>query len=146
MKYSEAGEQIKELSDDFSVELNDTNDFYVVYQDHYKVAYVNGTVEFGVHADYYTSFLEVPKNKEVFKILAELASTPLEERVEEKKYQVKVFGDYLNVPVGDLHPFLFYGGETEKVKTCFTLKEIEELKQRDDVPLDWDKVRLEEAR
>ena len=79
-------------------------------------------------------------------ILAELAITPLEDRAEEKKYKVKAFRKYLNVPVENvLSPFLFDGNNTETVKTCFTLNEIEQLKQRDDIPLDWDKVRFEEA-
>lgn len=148
MKYSEAGDKIEALSDDFSVELNDTNDFYVVYQGHHKVAYVNGTVEFGVHADFFTSFLEVPKNDEVFKILVELAVTPLDERVEEKKYYVKIFDGrygYLNINIWNGMITLDDERETEYVKTKFTDKEIEQLNKRDDVPLDWNKVKLEET-
>jgi len=35
--------------------------------------------------------------------------------------------------------------EFNGIKTKFTDKEIEQLKQRDDVPLDWNKVKLEET-
>lgn len=35
--------------------------------------------------------------------------------------------------------------EDNRFKTKFTDKEIEQLKQRDDIPLDWNKVTFEEA-
>jgi len=35
--------------------------------------------------------------------------------------------------------------ETSLFKTKFTDKEIEQLKQRNDIPLDWNKVKLEET-
>ena len=147
MRYSEAGDKIEALSDDLGVELNDTSDFYVVYQGHYKVAYVNGTVEFGVHADY-TSFLEVPKNEEVFKILVELAATPLEERVEKKRHYVKIFDGplgFLNVDTVTGRMSVYDEDEIGTARTKFTDRELEELKTRDDVAIDWCKVKLEET-
>jgi len=144
MKYSEAGDKIEALSDDFSVELNDTNDFYVVYQGHYKIAYVSGSIQFGVHADY-TSFLEAPKNDEVYKILVELAATPIEERGKKKRHYVKVFDGplgFLNINT-DYGIMCVYNSEEMGIfKTKFTDKEIKELKNRDDVAVDWDKVRI----
>jgi len=148
MIYSEAGDKIEALSDDLGVELNDNNDFYVVYQGHHKVAYVNGTVEFGVHADYYTSFLEVPKNEEVFKILVELASTPLEERVEKKRHYVKVFDGplgFLNINTDNGTMSVYNSEEMGIFKTKFTDKEIEELKTREDVAIGWNKARIWDA-
>jgi len=145
MKYSEAGDKIEALSDDLGVELNDNNDFYVVYQGHHKVAYVNGTVEFGVHADYYTSFLEVPKNEEVFKILVELASTPLEERVEKKRHYVKIFDGplgFLNVDTVTGRMSVYDEDEIGTTRTKFTDRELEELKTRDYVAIDWNKARI----
>jgi len=144
MKYSEAGDKIEALSDDFSVELNDTNDFYVVYQGHYKIAYVSGSIQFGVHADY-TSFLEAPKNDEVYKILVELAATPLEERGKKKRHYVKVFDGplgFLNINTDNGIMCVYNSEEMGIFKTKFTDKEIKELKNRDDVAVDWDKVRI----
>lgn len=144
MKYSEAEEKIEALSDDFGVELNDNNDFYVVYQGHYRVAYVNGTVEFGVHADY-TSFLEVPKNNEVFKILVELAATPVEERGKKKRHYIKIFdgpNGFLNIDTDNGRMSVYDSEELSSFKTKFTDKEIEELKARDDVAIDWNKARI----
>ena len=81
-------------------------------------------------------------------ILSELAITPLDERVEEKKHYVKIFNGelgYLNIDISTGN--ITAGGviETEFFKTKFTDKAIEQLKQRDDIPLDWNKVTLEEA-
>lgn len=72
----------------------------------------------------------------------------LDERVEEKKHYVKVY-DYV---LGYLKINNFTGKmsvtdkyESNGYKTKFTDKDIEQLKQRDDVPLDWNKVRFVEA-
>lgn len=45
----------------------------------------------------------------------------------------------LNVNTFGTAMFLF----EDKLKTKFTSKEIEQLKQREDIPLDWNKVKLE---
>lgn len=81
-------------------------------------------------------------------ILAELAMTPLDERVEEKRYYVKIYDSklgYLNINkfTDKMVVKNVFGGK--KYKTKFTDKEIEQLKQRDDVPLDWNKVKWEET-
>lgn len=71
-----------------------------------------------------------------------------------KKYAIKVFlGDY---PVCFLDKYLAFNRETGAPvittndddsgwQTHFTEKEIEELKKRDDISIDWDKVELEEV-
>ena len=74
-------------------------------------------------------------------IKAELAMTPLDERVEAKKYYVKVcdsISGYLNINTVTGKMLMMVGSAygTEFVKTKFTIKEIEQLKQRDDIPLD----------
>ena len=143
MKYSEAEKQIKALSSKYNVNMAD-GDFIVNYK-FMLVAWVKNDKRYSLYNDE-NLFKKLPFSNKLYMILAELAITPLDERVEEKKYQVKVFGDYLNVPVDDLIPFLFNGEETKTFKTCFTLKEIEQLKQREDIPLDWNKVILEEAK
>lgn len=82
------------------------------------------------------------------KLLVEYAETPLEEREDEKKYYVKVFKSnfgYLNVNyvtgrsiASDREQLLGY-------RTQFTKSEIKQLKQRDDIAIDWDKVKLIEV-
>ncbi|WP_353986681.1 hypothetical protein [Lactiplantibacillus plantarum] len=145
MKYSEAEKRIKALSSKYDISMRG-GDFDVAYNGRTHVIYVSGDYEYGINVGYPEMFSVIPSSNKVYMILAELAMTPLNERVEEKKYKVKAFRKYLNVPVENvLSPFLFDGNNTETVKTCFALNEIEQLKQRDDIPLDWDKVRFEEA-
>lgn len=72
----------------------------------------------------------------------------LDERVEEKKYYVKIFDGglgYLNIDISTGNMTAGSVRETDFLKTKFTNKAIEQLKQRDDIPLYWDKVRFEEA-
>lgn len=143
MKYSEAEKQIKALSDKYDIDMGYGN-FNVMYNGKTHGIYVNGSYEYGIRVGTDDIFSSMPFRNKLYMIMAELASTPLDERVEEKKYKVKAFREYLNVPVQNvLSPFLFDGNNTETVKTCFTLNEIEQLKQRDDIPLDWNKVRFE---
>ena len=64
----------------------------------------------------------------------------------EKKYRIHVlkgYYGYLNF-VNDKFELSDNHG-TDVFKTKFTDKEIEQLKQRDDIPLDWNKVTLEEV-
>lgn len=146
MKYSEAERQIKKLSNRYSVEING-KDFYVVYDGKLRVAYVDGINKYGLHVDCEV-FLNMPANDELFVILAHLAKTPLDERVEEKKYFIHVFEGsvgYLNVNIPMSKTSLDNSIEMPGIETKFTLKEIERLKQREDVPLDWHKVHFEEA-
>lgn len=70
-----------------------------------------------------------------------------------KKYRIKVLKgkptvsdrSYLNVDYR-LNLVSFENGEGfEEWRASFTKKEIEELKKRDDIAIDWDKVELEEV-
>lgn len=70
-----------------------------------------------------------------------------------KKYKIKVLkgksaemrSSYLNVNYR-LNLVSFENGEDfEKWRASFTKNEIEELKKRDDIAIDWDKVELEEV-
>ena len=143
MKYSEAEKQIKALSSKYDV------DFYA----HKFNVYYKNELTAGVKKNFRYSFInrenifkKLPFGNKLYMILAELAITPLDERVEEKKYCVHVFkgqSGYLNIvksrfTVDDKVEF-------NGIKTKFTDKEISQLKQRDDIPLDWGKVRFEEA-
>lgn len=141
MKYSEAKKAIEALSSKYSADF---------YANKFNVYYKNERTA-GVEKDFIYSFIsrenifnKLPFSNKLYMILSELAMTPLDERIDEKKYRVKAFDDYLNLNVGTLHAFLFGKTDTEFAKTCFTLDEIEQLKQREDIPLDWDKVELEE--
>ena len=77
------------------------------------------------------------------------AETPLGEREDKKKYYVKVFKGNM----GCLNIYNFNRGEAmisdrkqnSACQTQFTEAEIEQLKQRNDIPLDWGKVKLIEV-
>ena len=144
MKYSEAEKRIKALSSKYDISIRG-GDFDVAYNGRTHVIYVSGDYEYGIYVGYPEMFSVIPSSNELYMILSELAMTPLDERIGEKKYRVKAFEDYLNLNVDTLRAFLFGKSETEFCQTCFTLKEIEQLKQRDDIPLDWNKVKLEDA-
>lgn len=105
--------------------------------------------QYGVDCDYNT-----PATPKLFLIAVEYAKTPVEEREEERKedkeYFIHVFKGnegYLNINAvtGKMLMTLDTACETGYVKTKFTLKQIKQLKQRDDIPLDWDRVKFEET-
>jgi len=128
MKYSEAEKQIKALSSKYYISMGD-GDFIVNYKN-MLVAWVKNNERYLFYNDE-KHFKKIPFSNKLYMILAELAITPLDERVEEKKYYVKIYDSalgYLNIN-----------------KTKFNDKEIEQLKKRDDIPLDWNKVSFEEA-
>lgn len=76
-----------------------------------------------------------------------------EHQSSDKKYTVKVLKDdiatldsrYLSVNYQTNRVAFSDEYEVEGWRTSFTEKEIEELKQRDDIAIDWDKVELEEV-
>ncbi len=142
MKYSEAEKQIKALSSKYDIYM--VGGDLTVYYKNIIVAWVKNDERYLLYNDE-SCFKKMPFSNKLYMILAELAVTPIDEREEVKKYRVKAFEDYLNLNVNTSHAFLFDKTDTEYVKTNFTLKEIEQLKQRDDIPLDWNKVHLEET-
>ena len=80
-------------------------------------------------------------------LVRDFALTPLDERKDEKKYYVKVFnGDlgYLSIKVST-NVVTTNDINGNWYQTQFTKSEIKQLKQRDDIPLDWDKVKLIEV-
>lgn len=143
MKYSEAEKQIKALSSKYSTDM--IGEYFNVNYKGTEVAYVSTKKPYFTRVWFEDRFKQMPFSNKIYMILSEIAITPLDERKEDKKYRVKVFGEYLNVPIGKIRPFLFDEDDTENTKTCFTLYEIEHLKQREDIPLDWSKVKLEET-
>lgn len=154
MKYSDAEKQIKALSSKYDIKMGD-GDFNVLYNGKTDAIYVSDYYEYELHVQNNRAFLKLPFSRKLYMTLAELASTPLDEREEEKKNYIKIFDGstgYLNIiceqhsPLGyEGQAFIDSGDECFSVKTRFTDKEIEQLKQRDDIPLDWNKVILEEA-
>jgi len=145
MLYTEAEKQIKALSSKYSINMND-GDFIVNYKN-MLTAWVKNDKRYSFYNDE-NLLKKLPFSNKLYMILAELAITPLDKREEEKKQYVKIFDGglgYLNIDIstGNMTTDGVY--ETGTVKTEFTDKEIEHLKQRDDIPLDWNKVNLEEA-
>lgn len=150
MKYSEAEKQIKALSSKYDINMVD-GDFNVVYNNNENKhgIYISGYCEYDLHAGDTSTFSKLPFSNKLYMILAALASTPLAERVEEKKYYVKVYDGvfgYLKINYFTGKMSISDKYESNGYKTKFTDKEIEQLKQRDDIPLDWNKVKLEEVK
>jgi len=147
MKYSEAKKQIKALSSKYDIDMDD-EDFNFLYNGKAYAVYVSYDYEYGLHVGNILPFSKLPFSNKLYRILAELASTPLDEREEEKKQYVHVLkgrNGYLNINISTGKMSLDDVLEISNIKTKFTDKEIEQLKQRDDIPLDWKKVTLEDA-
>lgn len=145
MKYSEAVKQIEELSSKYNVNMTD-GDFIVNYK-FMLVAWVKNDKRYSFYNDE-NIFKKLPFSNKLYMTMAELAMTPLDERAEEKKYYVKIFSGklgYLNINIFSNEVTTESKIEMSSIKTKFTLKEIEQLKQREDIALDWNKVKLEEA-
>lgn len=148
MKYSEAEKQIKALSDKYYIYMYD-GDFNVAYKENKPIAYVGGNTRYKINI-FYTeeAFQKIPFSSKLYIILAELAVTPIDERVEAKKYYVKVFNNelgYLNINILTGKVTADEKSETDSIKTKLTSKTIEQLKQREDVALDWNKIHFEDA-
>ncbi|MEE6680364.1 hypothetical protein [Pediococcus pentosaceus] len=149
MKYSEAEKQIKALSSEYDIDMVD-GDFNIVHNSNVELIYVDGHERYKlvINSYYKESFSNMPFSSMLYMILSELAVTPLDERVEEKKKYVKVYDSragYLNIDnfTGKMSVSDVFEGNG--IKTKFTYKDIEELKQRADIPLDWNKVAFEEV-
>lgn len=143
MKYSEAEKQIKALSSKYRV--NEFSGSFDISYSESEIAYVSYSKRYSYCIWNKRYFSKLPFSNKLYMILSELAMTPLDERVEEKKYQVKAFGNYLNIRAIDNYPSINTSYDNSAIHTKFTLKEIEQLKQRNDIPLDWNKVKLEEV-
>ena len=148
MKYSEAKQKIETLSSKYYAYKDKYTNFFNVNYKNAEVAYVRTDERYSFTFWSEKHFQKLPFSNKLYMILSELAMTPLDERVEEKKYQVKVLNSkfgYFNISTVTGKVDLDDKSETDSIKTKFTDKEIEELKQRDDVALDWNKVTLEET-
>ena len=148
MKYSEAEKQIKALSNNYRIYMND-GDFNVAYTKNDPIAYVKDKECYKVNILYTEEFLQkLPFSSKLYMILAALAVTPPEDRKEEKKQYVKIYDSivgYLNIDILNHKMSIDSRTNIDTMKTKFTNKDIEELKKRDDIPLDWNKVHFEDA-
>lgn len=148
MKYSEAKEAIEALSSKYIVELDKRFCYFNVNYKGSAVALVSTINQYFISVSFENNFKKLPFSNKLYMILAELAMTPLDERKENKKYYVKVFNNgfgYLNIDILNDNVVADTKSETDHIKTKFTNEAIEQLKKRDDIPLDWNKVTLEDA-
>lgn len=88
--------------------------------------------------------------RDLLNLIAELEKTPVKERFPEKKYTIQVIANddsaYLNC-YKESNRMMFYDDiETDHVKTRFTQSEIDELEQRPDLAIDWNKAIIKEVR
>ena len=149
MKYSEAKKAIESLSSKYSAYKDKDTAFFNVYYKNEEVAYVRTNERYSVTVWFEKYFPKLPFSNKLYMILSEISITPLDERLEEKKYYVKIFDNefgYLNIDIQTGNMTAGSVCETEYLKTKLTDKAIEQLKQREDIPLDWNKVKLEEVR
>lgn len=100
--------------------------------------------QYGIDCDY-----NAPATPELFLIAVEHAKTPIEERKSAKKYFIHVFRSQQDGYLTLVNDKAEFGSRLEatgfSIKTRFTKKEIRQLKKREDIPLDWEKITLAEA-
>lgn len=148
MKYIEAEKQIKALSSNYNVEFEKFNEsftqnFTVNYKGS-KVAHVSTVSQYCVNVWFEKYFKKLPASNKLYMILAGIAATPLEDRVEEKKYYIHALkGPDGYLCINPLNGVLLSNNDSHINKCEFTDSEIEQLKKRDDIPFDWNKVKLE---
>lgn len=86
----------------------------------------------------------------VMDVVQRLLDTPVEDRFPEKKYTIQVTANsddaYLNYHERSNHINFCDDIETDHVKTRFTQSEIDELKQRPDLAIDWNKAIIKEVK
>lgn len=83
-------------------------------------------------------------------IIGKFLRTPIKERYPDKKYTIQAIANsddcYLNYGKSSNLMTFFDDVETDYVKTRFTQSEIDELKQRPDLAIDWDKAIIKEVK
>lgn len=83
-------------------------------------------------------------------IIGKFLRTPVKERFPEKKYTIQVIANsddaFLNYHERSNHINFCDDIETDHVKARFTQSEIDELKQRPDLAIDWDKAIIREVK
>ena len=149
MKYSEAEKQIKRLSSKYSIDMDKISGNFNVNYKGIEIAFVNNDSEYSVGVWNAKIFYKSPFSNKLYMILSELAMTPLAERVGQKKYFIHVLRSQQDGYLALVNDKAEFGSQLEatgfNIKTKFTKREIRQLKKREDIPLDWDKVTLGEA-
>ena len=93
------------------------------------------------------------KDFNMIKAAVEFAETPVDEREEEKKFYLKhrwfkpspIYKNYLNYWIGNDEYWLDYKNESKEIQTQFTLKEIDEMKEKFNTDLkDFKKIEVKE--
>lgn len=86
----------------------------------------------------------------VLSALYNLQETPVEDRSPATKYNIQVTANdylgYLNYWLGGKRFVFGESNDTESRQASFTKDEINELKKRDDVAIDWDKAIIKEVK
>ena len=123
----------------------------------YLIAVVSKDVLYKISTDsaYWDGISDEDKNK-LLGLLIEYAKTPIKDREEEKKYYLK--HRYLQSSFTNLNDFLSYSASDNKLalsnginfpkyKTHFTLKEIEEIKEKFDTDLsDYELIKVKDEK
>lgn len=132
MKYSEFKRDVEAMG--FKIGI--CGGYIDVLDEHDEAVLSVGTeYDFSICTDY-RGFGELDKDnkKELFNLAVELASTPLDEREEDRKYRLRIpfMNDmgYLNVERGNDDYFLSTKVKSDYFRTIFTESEITELKQK----------------
>lgn len=145
MKYSEAKKEIEALSSKYNAYKDKYTDYFNVFYKNEEVAYLKTDKRYSVTVWSENNFTKLPFSNKLFMIMSELAMTPLDKRVEEKRHYIKMFNNsdgFLNIDTDNGKMSVCDSEEFSPFKTKFTDKEIEELKARDDVAIDWNKAHI----
>ena len=126
---------------------------YIFKDEEKTIARVGDVARFTIDSFYlHNKALNEEVMEKLFDLLIEYAKTPIEDREEEKKFYLKHRwldreneANYLNFEIGEFYYSLDSKPEVNWVKTKFTLKEIEEIKEKFDTDLaDFELVEVEE--
>ncbi|WP_099321130.1 hypothetical protein [Anaerococcus sp. Marseille-P3625] len=141
MKTKEFIKRVEELGLDVDIK----NGYINIDGDYFNGCYISIDEPFTINTDF------GGVKKPLFDLLVEYASTPPEDREEEKKFYLKhrwmAYENENNLtlcfPTGKY--YLSHSTENNGYKTTFTLKEIEEIKKKFDTDLaDFELVEVEE--
>ncbi len=119
---------------------------FAVCEDESSIEIIKGFMTFT-----YNKYLDPASDTaRLFALLDKYYQTPVKDRLSEKKYTIQVIanddGAYLNHDRGGN-----LIGFSDNIETCsatarFTQSEIDELKQRDDLAIDWNKAIIKEVK
>ena len=124
--------------------VNDLEHYVSVWDSGNLLAVVSSDQDGKVNIEDYDRLLD----NNMFQLIAEYCTTPLDMREEGKKRYIRIYDSvigYLNISTLTNKMSVNNQKEADGMKTKFTDKDIEQLKKRDDIPLDWNKVKLEDA-